>query len=170
MILRDEDLRIQPAGEENIGDLLMVYKECEDFLALGPVATASREMVLSDLKTSQSEGGKFCGIYLQDGPIVGVLDFVPKNFRGQSGTAYIALLMLRKSFRGRGIGSRVVERIESEVRKDPGAACIRAGVMVNNPPAIRFWQARGFEIVSGPERLADQTTVFRLEKKILHAG
>jgi ribosomal protein S18 acetylase RimI-like enzyme len=161
---------IREAGEEDVGELLSVYRDCEDFLALGPAAKASPEMVLADLKTCRTEGGKFYGIYLRGGPIVGVLDFVRGNFRGQADTAYIALLMLRKTYRNRGIGSDVVRWIESETRKDPQIGRIRAGVMVNNPSAIRFWQARGFAIVSGPERLGDHTTVYRIEKKLPKAG
>ncbi len=163
-------MRIQPVWEENIGDLLFVYKECEDFLALGPVAIASEDMVRSDLRISESEGGMFCGIYLHREAMIGVVDFVPKNFHGQSDTAFIALLMLKKSFRNRGIGSRVVKLIESEIRKDQGVVRILGGVQVNNPTAIRFWQNRGYQIISGPERMADQTTVYRLEKQFPKAG
>jgi ribosomal protein S18 acetylase RimI-like enzyme len=161
----DEGLGIRSVAEENLDELLGVYKECEDFLALGPVAIASPEMIRTDLETSRREGGSFCGIYLPDGAMAGVLDFVPKAFRGRRDTAFIALLMLKKSVRRRGIGSRGVELVESEIREDPAVSRIRLGVMVNNPAAIRFWQNHGFAIYSGPELLADQTTVYRMEKK-----
>ncbi len=164
MLMRDDFIEIRPAGEENLADLFAVYKECEDFLALGPVAKASMEMVRADLEMSKTMGGRFCGIYLGDGRMAGVLDFVPENFRDQPDTAYIALLMIRQSFRHRGIGIRVLELVEAEVRKDPRITRIRAGVMVNNPTAIQFWENRGFIIYGGPELLADQTTVYRLEK------
>jgi ribosomal protein S18 acetylase RimI-like enzyme len=166
----NDRISLRPAGEENLAELLAVYKGCEDFLALGPVPAASPEMVRGDLESSAREGGTFCGVYWEDAGMVGVADFVPRNFRGQRGVAYIALLMLKQPFRNRGIGRRALALIEQEIRKDADVACIRAGVMVNNPPAIRFWRARGFEIVSGPERLADQTTVYRLEKKFTPNG
>jgi ribosomal protein S18 acetylase RimI-like enzyme len=161
---------IREAGEEDAAELLAVYTDCEDFLALGSAAAASPEMILADLRTCRSEGGRSYGIYLRGGPIVGVLDFVRGNFRGQADTAYIALLMIRKGYRNRGIGSDVVRWVESEVRKNPEIVRIRGGVMVNNPSAIRFWKACGFEIVSGPERLADQTMVFRIEKSLSDSG
>jgi ribosomal protein S18 acetylase RimI-like enzyme len=170
MEIQGGDWIIRTTGEECGGDLLAVYADCEDFLALGPVAKASPEMVRADLRSSQSEGGEFCGIYLPSGPIAGVLDFVPKNFRGQRDTAFIALLMLRPSFRHQGIGPRVLELIETEIRKDPVVSRIRIGVQVNNPLAIRFWQNHGFQIYSGPESIADQTTVYRLEKKFPLTG
>jgi ribosomal protein S18 acetylase RimI-like enzyme len=164
MNIRSDLIAIRPVGEESLADLLAVYKGCEDFLALGPVAAASLEMVRSDLDISKREGGTVCGIFLPEEPMIGIADFVPRNFRGQSEAAYIALLMVKKSFRNRGIGSCALEWIEAEIRRDQGVSRIQAGVQVNNPSAIRFWQARGFEIISGPERLADQTTVYRLEK------
>ncbi|OGO09795.1 MAG: hypothetical protein A3K46_00555 [Chloroflexi bacterium RBG_13_60_9] len=170
MLIRDDVVEIREVDEAGADGLFPVYKECEDFLALGPVAAASLEMVRADWKTSQSEGGIFCGIHLRGGELAGVLDFVPGNYHGRADTAYIALLMLRQSCRRRGIGSRVLDLVESEVRKDPRVDRIRIGAQVNNPSAIQFWQNRGFRIYSGPELLADQTTVYRLEKIITPAG
>jgi len=164
MLIRDDVVEIRAVDEAAVDDLFIVYKECEDFLALGPVAAASLEMVRADREMSTTMGGQFCGIYPTDGPMIGVVDFVPNNFRGQAGTAYIALLMLRLSFRRRGLGSRVLALVERQVRKDPRVDRIRIGAQVNNPSAIQFWQNRGFRIYSGPELLADQTTVYRLEK------
>jgi len=140
--------------------------ECEDFLALGPIATASPEMVREDLNSARREGGLFCGIFNAAGEIIGVADYVRQNFRGQPDVAYLALLMLKQRFRGRGIGTQALEIIETEIRRNPRVSVLRAGVMVNNPDAIWFWTNRGFVIVSGPETLPDRTTVFRLEKKI----
>jgi RimJ/RimL family protein N-acetyltransferase len=164
------DIDLRPVGEGDLAGLLAVYRECEDFLALGPTAKASPEMVRGDLEASAREGGVFCGVYLRGSGLIGVADFVPGNFRGDRETAYIALLMLKASFRNRGIGAQAVERIESEICRDPGIRRIRAGVMVNNPKAIRFWRRRGFAIVSGPERLADRTTVYRIEKSLAASG
>jgi RimJ/RimL family protein N-acetyltransferase len=166
-VARNDPIDLRVVGEEALAEVLAVYRECGDFLALGPVASASPEMIRADLEASQREGGSFCGVYLQGQGMIGVADFVARNFRGQRDTAHIALLMLAASHRNRGIGTRVVELIESEIRKDPGIRRIQAGVMVNNPAAIRFWNSRGYGIVSGPERLADHTTVYRLEKRLL---
>jgi ribosomal protein S18 acetylase RimI-like enzyme len=166
MITRDDVLEIRAVRESGVDELFGVYKECEDFLALGPVATASLEMVRADWITSQSMGGKFCGIYLRDGTLVGVLDFVPGNYRGRADTAYIALLMVKQSFRHRGIGSRVLGLVELSVRTDPKVKRMRLGVQVNNPDSIRFWRHKGFRTYFGPELLADQTTVYRMEKEL----
>ena len=165
-----EPIEIRPIGEESIAEILSVYQACEDFLALGPVATASLEMVRSDLEMSKSQGGEFCGIYFEDKPMIGVVDFIRGDYQGRSDAAFISLLMLARSFRKRGIGSRVMDRVEGEIRKTPGVTTIFSGVQVNNPLAIRFWRNRGYAVISGPDLMADQTTVFHLEKKILQGG
>jgi RimJ/RimL family protein N-acetyltransferase len=165
----DEPFAIREIGVESIDDLLEVYRACEDFLALGPVPTASLEMIRQDMEISQSEGGTFCGIILNPGLIIGVVDFVRKDYERRNDSACISLLMLAKNFRNQGLGSKVLERVESEIRKDPDVTRIQAGAQVNNPGAIRFWQARGYRIISGPERMKDQTTVYHLEKKLKQA-
>jgi ribosomal protein S18 acetylase RimI-like enzyme len=157
---------IRPVGEGDLETLLAVYRECEDFIALGPVATASAEMIRADLEQSKLHGGLFCGVFSAAGEMIGVADYVPGNFRGEPETACLALLMLKRGARGRGCGTRALEIIETEIRKDRRVRFLRAGVMVNNPAAIRFWKNRGFAVVSGPETRPDGTTVCRLEKNL----
>jgi ribosomal protein S18 acetylase RimI-like enzyme len=60
----------------------------------------------------------------------------------------------------------VVEAVEKEIRKEPGITVIHSGVQVNNPQAIKFWQRRGYRIVSGPKLHPDQTTAFDLRKDL----
>jgi ribosomal protein S18 acetylase RimI-like enzyme len=48
----------------------------------------------------------------------------------------------------------------------PKISMLRAGVQVNNPGAIRFWQRMGFAITSAAELLPDGTTCYRLEKHL----
>jgi ribosomal protein S18 acetylase RimI-like enzyme len=157
-------LEIRSITQVDLGAVLNVYRQCEDFLALGPVSTASMEMVLADLELSRREGGNFCGIYTPDGKMVGIVDYVASNFEGNPHTAFLSLLMIAAPFRKHGIGQVVVTAVENEIRKNPQVTTIRSGVQVNNPQAIRFWQRNGYRIVSGPELMPDQTTVFGLQK------
>jgi ribosomal protein S18 acetylase RimI-like enzyme len=159
-------LEIHPLADGELDALLDVYRQCEDFLALGPVPTASMEMVLKDIEISQEEGGIFCGIYKTGGNLIGVMDYVPSNYNGDSHAAYLSLLMIAASFRKQGIGKAVVEAIENEIKKDPQVSTILAGVQVNNPQAIQFWQRNGYRIVSGPTLMPDQTTAFGLRKDL----
>jgi ribosomal protein S18 acetylase RimI-like enzyme len=60
----------------------------------------------------------------------------------------------------------VAEAVEQEIKKNPSITKIIAGVQVNNPGALRFWQRQGYQITGGPERMPDQTTVYHLRKDL----
>lgn len=160
------DLEIRPISPDEIEAVLNVYKQCEDFLALGPVATASIEMVQQDIAHSKREGGIFCGIYNASGEMIGVLDYVPRNYEGNPSHASLELLMIVEPYRNRGIGKAVVEAFKDEIRKDAAVRTILSGVQVNNPQAVRFWQRLGYRIVSGPRLMPDQTTAYALQKDL----
>lgn len=164
--IQDKLFEIRPVTEDDLPAIFHVYQGCEDFLALGPVAKASMEMVLTDLKISNEEGGIFCGIYSDDGNMIGVIDFVPNNYQGNPNVAYLSLLMIDSTFREHGVGKAVFTAVENEIRKDPSITILLAGVQVNNPQAVRFWQRRGFSIASEPKLMPDQTTVFDLRKEL----
>jgi len=166
IVIRENAFEIRPVTQNDLEAVLEVYQQCEDFLALGPVATASMEMVCKDIEISQKEGGIFCGIYAADGKMIGIIDYVPSHFEGNPQDAFLALLMIAAPFRKRGIGAAVVEAVEAEIRKDPQITAIRSGVQVNNPQAIQFWHRQGYRIVSGPTLFPDQTTAFGLRKDL----
>ena len=160
----DFSLDIHPTNQDYLDVILEVYKQCEDFLALGPVPTATIGMVLKDIEISKAEGGLFCGIYTADGKMIGILDYVPSSYKGEPHTAFLELLMIAASYRKQGIGKAVVEAFENEVTKNRQVSTILLGVQVNNPQAMKFWQRNGYRIVSGPELMPDQTTAFGLRK------
>ena len=162
--LREISLEIHPVIQADLDAILHVYKQCEDFLALGPVPVASMEMVLKDIEVSESEGGIYCGMYKADGEMIGVLDYVPSHYKGDPSQAFLELLMIATPYRIRGIGRAVVDAFEKEIRKDENVRAILSGVQVNNPDAVRFWQRNGYRIISGPTLLPDQTTTFGLRK------
>lgn len=170
MEIRDHALEIRLIPETELDAVLDVYRQCEDFLSLGPVSTASMEMVRADFELSRQQGGIFCGIYRLDGTLVGIVDYVPCNFEGDPHSASLSLLMIGKAFRSRGIGAAVVAAIEAEIRKDTQIHTIFSGVQVNNPQAIQFWQRQGYRIISGPTLMPDQTTVFGLRKDLSLEG
>ncbi len=164
--IRGKLFEIRPITQNDFDAVLCVYQHCEDFLALGPIATASMEMVLKDIEISKEEGGIFCGIYSEDGKMIGVVDYVPSNFQGNPHAAFLSLLMIDSAFRGQSVGKAIVEAAENEIRKDKSVTVILSGVQVNNPQAIRFWQRNGYCIVSEPHLMPDQTTVFDLRKEL----
>jgi ribosomal protein S18 acetylase RimI-like enzyme len=164
IIIPERSLEIRPINQSDLDAVLDVYRHCEDFLALGPVPTASMQMVVKDVEISKEEGGIFSGIYTASGEMIGIVDYVPGNYKGDPHTAFLELLMIAVPYRSQGIGKVVVEAIESEIRKDGQVRAILSGVQVNNPQAVEFWQRRGYRIVSGPEMMPDQTTVYGLRK------
>jgi ribosomal protein S18 acetylase RimI-like enzyme len=147
--------------------VLEVYRQCEDFLALGPQPHASPEMVQADLDLSQSGGGIFCGIYLSPSDeMVGVADYIPCGFEGNRQHAFIELLMIAQPFRCKGLGYRVVDGLEVIIRKDPQITAIRLGCQVNNPGGMSFWQRCGYLIIGPPTQYPDQTVGCLLEKLV----
>jgi len=147
--------------------LLEVYRQCEDFLALGPQPHASPEMVQADLDFSHKAGGIFCGIYLvPSDELVGVADYIPSGFAGNRQHAFIELLMIGQPFRSHGLGYRVVAQIEEIIRKDPRITTIRLGCQVNNPDGIRFWLRCGYRIIGPAEHFPDQTSGYPFEKLV----
>lgn len=164
--VRDGSLEIRSITQNDLNAVLGVYQQCEDFLALGPQPKASMAMVLQDIEISKRDGGVFCGIHNADGTMIGVLDFIPSGFEGDAHTASLSLLMISRPYRGQGIGQTVVRLFENEVRKDAQVTAIVSGVQVNNPQAVKFWQKNGYRIISGPELMPDQTTVFLLRKDL----
>ncbi len=160
-------IRPYQGSESDLSAILEVYRQCEDFLALGPVPVASMEMVQSDLKQSEEEGGIFCLICsAQTGEVWGILDYILAGFEGDPQLACLHLLMIAAPHRGKGLGAAVVQWLEAEIRRDGRARAIDSGVQVNNPDAIRFWQRMGYRIVSGATPMPDETVVYQLWKAV----
>lgn len=134
-MVRGHAFEIRPIAQGELDAVLEVYRQCEDFLALGPVPTASMEMVLKDIEISQAENGVFCGIYTANGEMAGIIDYVPSNHGGDPQAAFLELLMIAAPFRNQGLGKAVVEAVENEIRKDAKINTILSGVQVNNPQA-----------------------------------
>jgi ribosomal protein S18 acetylase RimI-like enzyme len=161
----ERPFEIRLVTHDDLDAVLDVYRQCEDFLALGPAPVASMEMVRSDIEISQRDGGLFCGIFAPDGQMVGVVDYILGGFEGDPHSAFLSLLMIAAPYRNQGIGQAVVALIEDEIRRDPRIIAILSGVQVNNPGAVRFWEKHGYRIISGPELQPDGTTAFRLRKE-----
>lgn len=153
-----------PVNESHLPQLLQLYRQCEDFLSLGPNPHASVEMVLTDLALSHQQGGIFYGIF-QGKNLVGVLDLIGSGFQGEVSRAYLELFMIAPPFRGRGLGKHILAMVENQLRST-GATTLEADVQVNNPQALRFWQREGFLPVSQPQLQEDGTTTIHLVKPL----
>jgi ribosomal protein S18 acetylase RimI-like enzyme len=169
MQLIHERFIMRPLTEAELDDMLEVYRQCEDFLALGPVPVASMDMVRADWQLSQGQGGEFCGIYDPGGVLVGVLDVIPSGFEGESDVAFLELLMIAAPYRSSGLGTAVVRALEDDLVRRYPVRLVRAGVQANNPGAIRFWQRQGF-VITGEAALIDGTSAFPLCKVLKAKG
>ena len=159
-------VQIRLITDTDLPALLEVYRQSEDFLALGPNPHASLEIIAADRALSREEGGEFCGLFDEEGRLMGVIDFVRSGFEGDPACAFLELLMIAAPYRGQGLGEQAFHWLEGELRKLPGVTRLQAGVQVNNPGAIRFWQRMGFKIIGGPERMPDTTVCYQLEKAL----
>ena len=160
---------LRPVDREDpavLAAVLEVYRQCEDFLAIGPQPHASPEMVLADLQLSQSLGSLFYGIYLPSGEMAGVVDYLPSGFEGNPQHAFIELLMIARPFRSLGLGRRVVADLEAEVHKVHGVTAMRLGCQVNNFDGMRFWKRCGYRIIRAPKLFPDQTVGCLMEKQV----
>lgn len=164
MLIRADSFEVRTITQHDLGTVLDVYRQCEDFLALGPKPTASMARVLKDVDISRRAQGVFCGVFAGDDGMIGVVDFVPSNFEGNPHIAFFSLLMIVPNFRNQGIGTTIVELIENEIRKDTQVTAILSAVQANNPKGLRFWQKNGYRIVGEPKLQPDHTTTFRLHK------
>jgi GNAT superfamily N-acetyltransferase len=152
---------------EDFDDILDVYRQCEDFLSLGPEPKASPEMVTRDIEDTYKEGGVFKGIYTGI-KLIGVVSYITRGFAGKLSDACLYLLMIVPSFRNKGLGTKIIEIIEKEILSDTKITAILAGVQVNNPLGLKFLRKNGYRVTSGPELMPDGTTVFHLRKDLVH--
>jgi ribosomal protein S18 acetylase RimI-like enzyme len=157
---------IRPIEDDDLPGILEVYRQCQDFLALGPDPQASLEMVKKDIEHSRRLGGIYCCILTPDENMLGVLDYVPANFEGFPEQGFISLLMIAAPYRCRGLGQQILAQIEAKIRKNGQIHTILTAVQVNNPGALRFWQRNGYQIISGPDLQPDATYTYRLQKMI----
>ena len=99
--------------------LISLYQDCADFIRLATEAPIDQAMIQADLDYSVHVGGIFQVIQASGGEIVGVVDVVSSGFLGDERTGFINLLMLSPRFRGSGLGSAVLRRVESAIWANP---------------------------------------------------
>jgi len=71
--------------------------------------------------------------------MVGVVDFVPNNFEGEEGVAFISPLMIAEPYRNRALATKIIKLIEGNMTKDFLLKTTRTALQTNNPGALRFW-------------------------------
>ncbi len=123
---------IRPIVNSDLPAVLEVYRQSEDFLALGPDPRASLEMVEKDQALSRQQGGVFCGIFLEEAPPPNLAGFEnPPGLDGQEETrenltgsdSNLSGSAERENLSGLGSCVGILDYIPG-YNRDPGAAFI----------------------------------------------
>lgn len=136
------NVKILPIAEEHIEG----YHRCLDSVARerryigwvqAPPLESSRDYVLSNI-----ERGVPQFVAVNGGEVVGWCDISPQRLEGFTHSGTLGMGVLR-GFRGRGIGTRLMERTIAEA-KERGMERIELEVYASNAPAIKLYEKRGF--------------------------
>ena len=160
-LFQTDDLKVTTVGDNETSALVEVYKQCEDFLALGPISKASVAIVQKDREDSLAQGGQYCAIRDRHGVLVGVIDFAVK---GRTNSCFLELLMIAAPYRNRGYGRTVVASLERYLKRTHGIHRMDAAVQTNNPKGIRFWRSQGYDVSSEPRAQPDGTVTYEMIK------
>jgi len=142
MELRGEHLVLTSVIVEEAPALLPAFNGDEQFNRWsGHTSDLTPAQVHADmLGTLHQPGGVVWRIADQIGTLVGVA----KTALLSPGSAWIDLLIIRSTFQGRGYGSEAANLLETHLFSSPAIRQIELAVMVQNSPAIAFWEKRGY--------------------------
>jgi RimJ/RimL family protein N-acetyltransferase len=149
MDLGTERLTIKVLTDE--AAILAAYEQCADYLELQTPEPPSSAMVQSDVATTARLGGVFAGIYRHDrDELIGVISFVPQNFRGQRDYAFVLNLMISTTHRRQGYGTEAYVAVEDFIWRDPDVKRIGTLLLPQHEPSYAFAEKQGFERAGGP--------------------
>ena len=151
MQLETKRLIIQSLTESDAEAVLSVYRQAIDFLELQTSEPPSLAMAQSDIEASQQRGSEFVGLFKRDSrELIGLADFVPKNFRGQQDYAWLNVLLIRQSDRRQGYGRVAYRAIEAFIFGDPSVTRIGTALLPQYEASLKFAERMGFERAGGP--------------------
>jgi len=142
MELRGEHLVLTSATIEEASALLPAFNGDEQFNRWsGHASDLTLAQVHADmLGTLNQPGGVVWRIADQTERLVGVA----KTALLSSRSSWIDLLIIRNIFQGRGYGSEAATLLETHLFSSPEIGQIALTVMVQNTPAMAFWEKRGY--------------------------
>lgn len=157
--LNDQKYIIRLLEEEDIEDILALFKACPDYFKLVGdlnVDQSTVENFLYALPPGKEDEDKFSiGIYLGS-QLVGAIDLV-KGFP-ESDVWMIGLVLLHPDYRGIGLGTALHEYIV-EVAEMEEANKLRVGVLLENNDKIKYWEKLGYL----EEKRTDDVVALELE-------
>ena len=162
-------LEMRPLGARDYPAAVEIYRQTPRYvieLNGRPAESIGLEMVEEDAAQAAHHGAQFVGLFLRPGgEMIGVADFVPSGYKGRPSQAWIALLMIAEPFQRQGYGTEAYRLIEDSILADPDVQIIGLGVLINNGPALGFWQAMGYQRVGSTVQDKDGREVVILQKQ-----
>ena len=143
MELRGDHLVLTSVTIEEAPVLLPAFNGDEQFNQWsGHVSALTLAQVHVDmLGTLNQPGGVVWRLADQTETLVGV---AKTALLPAPGTAWIDLLVIRRAFQGRGYGSGAATLLETHLFSSPEIGQIALAVMIQNTPAMAFWEKRGY--------------------------
>jgi RimJ/RimL family protein N-acetyltransferase len=146
--VKSQRLEVRPLGADDYTAVVEVYRQTPRFIVElngRPAESIGLEMVEEDAAQAANHGAPLAGIFLREsGQMIGVADYVPGSYRQRPSQAWLALLLIAGPYQRNGYGTEVYRLIEDEIFANPDVDTIGLGVLVNNGPAIAFWQRMGY--------------------------
>jgi RimJ/RimL family protein N-acetyltransferase len=165
---REKRLEMRPLKARDYPAVVQVYRQTPRFIIElngRPANSIGPEMVEEDAALAANHGATLAGLFLRESnQMIGVADYVPSGYGGQPDRAWIALLLIAEPYQRQGYGTEAYRLIEEAVFADPDVQTLGLGVLVNNGPALGFWQAMGHQRVGSTVPDKDGREVVILQK------
>lgn len=150
-IIETQRLLIKPLTEADAEFILPVYEGSADYLDTQTPDEPSIDMVREDMIIAAQHDSIYCGIFRRDtNQPIGVISFVPKNFRGQRDYAWLSLLMIQEGDRLEGYGTEAYRAVEGFIFRDEAVTRIGTMLIPQFDASLRFAEKMGFEQAGGP--------------------
>lgn len=95
-----------------------------------------------------NEGKKSYLLFAEvEGKLVGMVGALKNSSKKRSHAASIVAVFVDSSYRGRGIGKRLMQNILNLLKEDPQIIKVDLDVNTQNKEAVRLYESCGFEIV-----------------------
>ncbi|EFH80486.1 GNAT family N-acetyltransferase [Ktedonobacter racemifer] len=144
MNILGNNLTLILASAESAEELLPAFNGDAQFLRWSgyPSGMMSLSQVRDDIQeTSELPGGTTWRIADREGGLIGVAETA---FHPSANVGWIALLIIRREFQGRGYGREVAALLKDYLFSSSEVTELGLGVLVQNTPAQAFWESCGY--------------------------
>ncbi|MFF5981141.1 GNAT family N-acetyltransferase [Streptomyces olindensis] len=145
-----DPLTMAPLGDSLLAELTALYASNHEFHTLTgdfPDPKDIRpEQVAAALAEEWEQPGTEILLARSFGRLIGIAVTLAHHPDPADPDPWIGLLMVDASLRGQGHGRGLATLVEDRFRQ-AGRTAVRLAVLANNPKALAFWTALGYEII-----------------------